>query len=186
LNLYKGQASFLGLKFRERFGTAPPSEDIHLDVWAVNPMVTQMMDARNLDGSENRDVYTADGKPGAWRPTSYPDMVDPTCERDSQAVSPLWGKVKPFALTSGAQFRPATPGLYGTYERLLASDEYKAQVEAVRAAGADAPTARTPTVNRTLDQEAAAWFWANDLDGTYKPPGQLLEATRLVSEAQGL
>ncbi|MGK5629138.1 vanadium-dependent haloperoxidase, partial [Streptomyces sp. URMC 123] len=25
LNLYKGQASFLGLKFRERFGTAPPS-----------------------------------------------------------------------------------------------------------------------------------------------------------------
>lgn len=37
---------------------------------------------------------------------------------------------------------------------------------------------------RLPDQEQAAWFWANDLDGTYKPPGQLIEHTRLVAETQ--
>ncbi|MDX3455641.1 vanadium-dependent haloperoxidase [Streptomyces sp. ME02-8801-2C] len=181
----RNQAQFLDAKFRERFGTEPTGLDL-LDLTVVNRMVTQMRDARNGDGSDNDQVYVGDNKPGAWRPTSYPDMPDPSCERDSQAVTPFWGQVKPFALTSGSQFRPANPGLYGTYEKLLASDAYKAQVEAVRSAGADKPTARTPVVNRTPEQEAAAWFWANDEDGTYKPPGQLLQATREVSQARGL
>ncbi|MFJ1670572.1 vanadium-dependent haloperoxidase [Streptomyces bottropensis] len=186
LELYgKNQAHFLDSKFRERFGTEPTEFDL-LDVTIVNRMVTQMTNARNGDGSGNDKVYVGENKPGAWRPTSYPDMPDPSCALHSQAVSPFWGEVKPFALTSGSQFRPANPGLYGTYEKLLASDAYKAQVEAVRSAGADRPTARTPVVNRTPDQEAAAWFWANDENGTYKPPGQLLQATREVSEARGL
>lgn len=38
--------------------------------------------------------------------------------------------------------------------------------------------------NRTTDQEEAAFFWANDLIHTYKPPGQLLEHTRIVAESQ--
>jgi hypothetical protein len=185
LGLYRNQAQFLDAKFRERFGTEPTGFDL-LDVTVVNRMVTQMRNARDGDGSDDDRVYVGDNKPGAWRPTSYPDMPDPSCERDSQAVTPFWGEVKPFALTSGSQFRPATPGLYGTYEKLLASDAYKAQVEAVRSAGADKPTARTPVVNRTPDQEAAAWFWANDENGTYKPPGQLLQATREISQARGL
>ncbi|GAA3951968.1 hypothetical protein GCM10022384_02020 [Streptomyces marokkonensis] len=186
LGLYgENQAHFLDEKFRERFGTEPTEFDL-LDLTVVNRMVTQMEDARDGDGSDNPQVYVGDDKPGAWRPTSYPDMPDPSCESDSQAVTPFWGRMKPFALTSGSQFRPATPGLYGTYEKLLASDAYKAQVEAVRSFGADRPTARTPVVNRTPDQEAAAWFWANDLDGTYKPPGQLLQATRDVAQARGL
>ncbi|MDW4903855.1 vanadium-dependent haloperoxidase [Streptomyces sp. ADMS] len=185
LGLYKNQTQFLDSKFRERFGTAPTEFDL-LDVTVVNRMVTQMRNARNGDGSDNDQVYVGDDEPGAWRPTSFPDMPDPSCERDSQAVTPFWGGVKPFALTSGSQFRPATPGLYGTYEKLLASDAYKAQVEAARSAGADKPTARTPVVNRTPEQEAAAWFWANDEDGTYKPPGQLLQATREISEDRGL
>jgi hypothetical protein len=63
--------------------------------------------------------------------------------------------MEPFALTSGSQFRPPTPGLYGRYERLLASDEYKRQVDAAPPAGVEKPTAGTPVVNRTLDQEAA-------------------------------
>ncbi|ORT57413.1 hypothetical protein BKD26_24440 [Streptomyces sp. CB03238] len=186
LKLYgKNQAQFLDAKFRERFGTEPTEFDL-LDVTVVNKMVTQMMDARNGDGSDDDRVYAGSFEPGAWRPTSYPDMPDPSCSQHSQAVSPYWGLVTPFALSSGSQFRPPTPGLYGTYAKLLAGDAYKAQVEAVRSAGADGPTAKTPVVNRTADQEAAAWFWANDLDGTYKPPGQLLQATREVAHARGL
>ncbi|MFI7358906.1 vanadium-dependent haloperoxidase [Streptomyces avidinii] len=145
-----------------------------------------MRTARTGDGSDNDQVYVGDNKPGAWRPTSYPDMIDPGCSRDSRAAAPFWGQVKPFALTSGSQFRPPTPGLYGTYEKLLASDEYQRQVEAARTAGADKPTSRTPVINRTSDQEAAAWFWANDEDGTYKPPGQLLQATREIATQRKL
>lgn len=186
LGLYgKNQTQFLDSKFRERFGTEPTGFDL-LDATVVGRMVTQMRDARAGDGSENERVYVGDNKPGAWRATSYPDMPDPSCERDSQAVTPFWGQMKPFALTSGSQFRPANPGLYGTYEKLLASDAYKTQVEAVRSLGADKPTVHTPAVSRTQEQEAAAWFWANDLDGTYKPPGQLLQATREISQARDL
>ncbi|MFF9620571.1 vanadium-dependent haloperoxidase [Streptomyces griseosporeus] len=186
LKLYgKNQTAYLDARFRERFGTEPTDFDL-LDTTVVNTMVTQMMNARNGDGSDDTRVYQGDSAPGAWRPTSYPDMPDPNCTQYSQAVTPYWGLVKPFALTSGSQFRPATPGLYGTYEQLLAGDAYKAQVEAARSAGADKPTARTPVINRTADQEAAAWFWANDNDGTYKPPGQLLQATRDIATARGL
>ncbi|MDK9499706.1 vanadium-dependent haloperoxidase [Streptomyces katrae] len=185
LGLYPGQTQYLDARFRERFGSEPTGFDL-LDATVVSKMVTQMRDARNGDRSDNDQVYVGDNKPGSWRPTSYPDMADPGCSRDSQAVSPFWGQVKPFALTSGSQFRPPTPGLYGTYEKLLASDEYKRQVEAVRSAGADKPTTRTPVINRTADQEAAAWFWANDEDGTYKPPGQLLQATREVATQRRL
>ncbi|MEU9713868.1 vanadium-dependent haloperoxidase [Streptomyces sp. NPDC047976] len=185
LGLYPGQTQYLDARFRARFGSEPTGFDI-LDATVVSKMVTQMRDARNGDGSDNDQVYVGDNRPGAWRPTSYPDMADPGCSRDSQAVSPFWGQVKPFALTSGSQFRPPTPGLYGTYEKLLASDEYKRQVEAVRSAGADKPTTRTPVINRTADQEAAAWFWANDEDGTYKPPGQLLQATREIATQRKL
>ncbi|MEU5900093.1 MULTISPECIES: vanadium-dependent haloperoxidase [Streptomyces] len=185
LGLYPSQTNYLDARFRERFGTEPTGFDL-LDTTIVGPMVKQMRDARNGDGSDNDQVYVADNKPGAWRPTSYPDMVDPGCTRDSQAVTPFWGKVKPFALTSGSQFRPPTPGLYGTYEKLLAGDAYKQQVAAVRAVGADGPTKATPKIERTPEQEAVAWFWANDEDGTYKPPGQLLQATREVATQRKL
>jgi hypothetical protein len=185
LHLYGNQADWLDQRFRDRFGTAPTAFDL-LDVTIVNKMVTQMENARYLDGSENKKPYEGSTEPGAWRPTSYPDMVDPQCQQASQAVSPNWGLVKPFALTSGYQFRPPTPGRYSGYPQLLASDAYKAQVEAVRLAGAAEPTERTPRINRTQDQEAAAWFWANDVDGTYKPPGQLLQATRDIATEFGL
>ncbi|GAA4936468.1 hypothetical protein ACFPM3_06475 [Streptomyces coeruleoprunus] len=144
LKLYgKNQTAYLDARFRERFGTEPTEFDL-LDTTVVGKMVTQMMDARTGDGSDDDRVHVGSNEPGAWRPTSYPDMPDPSCAQHSQAVTPYWGLVKPFALTSGSQFRPPTPGLYGTYEKLLASDAYKAQVEAARTAGADRPTAKTP------------------------------------------
>ncbi|MFI5980557.1 vanadium-dependent haloperoxidase [Streptomyces sp. NPDC051555] len=182
---YQDQTTYLDSRFTERFGTKPTDFDL-VDVSVVGTMVKQMTDARSGDGSVNPQVYSPDDKPGAWRATSYPDMVDAKCDEDSDAINPFWGQVKPFSLTSGSQFRPTTLTQYGTYENLLASDEYKRQVDAVRRAGADQPTAATPTVTRTPDQLAAAWFWANDNDGTYKPPGQMLQATREVSKARGL
>ncbi|MFD9903125.1 vanadium-dependent haloperoxidase [Streptomyces sp. NPDC059063] len=179
LGLFPEQTAYLDNKFMERFGTKPTDFDL-LDTTVVNKMVTQMRDARKADGSDDQRVYTADGVPGAWRPTSYADMPDPKCDEASEAATPNWGLVKPFAIPSGSTFRPPTPQLYGTYDKLLASTEYKKQVDEVRRLGA------VNSTERTNEQTAIAWFWANDLDGTYKPPGQLLQHTREVATARGL
>lgn len=179
LKLFPGQTTYLDNKFIERFGTKPTEFDL-LDVTVVNTMVNNMWNFRTADGSDDRTVYTPDGKPGAWRPTSYPDLPDSNCTQGGQAVGPEWGKVKPWALTSGSQFRPSTPGQYASYENLLASPAYAEQVAKVRSLGAANST------TRTTDQTAAAWFWANDANGTYKPPGQLLDMTARVARDRGL
>lgn len=179
LKLFPGQTTYLDNKFRERFGTSPKDFDL-LDATVVNTVVGNMWNFRNADGSDNQAVYTPDGRPGAWLPTSYPDLPDPDCSRPGQAAIPEWGKVKPWALTSGSQFRPSTPGQYASYESLLASPAYAEQVRQVRSLGSAGST------TRTTDQTAAAWFWANDANGTYKPPGQLLDITARVSRDRGL
>jgi hypothetical protein len=58
---------------------------------------------------------------------------------------------------------PATLGGFTTYAGLLASPYYAGQVQEVQALG------RVTGSTRTADQTRIAWFWANDLDGTYRP-----------------
>ncbi|HEY1174607.1 MAG TPA: vanadium-dependent haloperoxidase [Phytomonospora sp.] len=124
---------------------------------------------RSGDGSEVSPPYVAVLEPGAWRPTG-----------SGAAASPHWGLVTPWALNSGDQFRPQPPNDADNYEKLLASGFYERQVEEVRELGGRESSRRTP------DETEQAFFWANDLDGTYKPPGQHFEHTRIVSLARGL
>jgi PAP2 superfamily len=131
----------------------------------------QMTNARANDGSTNNQPYTPGSEPGAWRPTGN------GC---TTAVTPNWGLVKPFALTSGSQFRPPRPGGFASYPALLSSSLYAAQVNEVQSLG------RFDSATRTPDQTEAALFWSNDVDGTYKPPGQHLDHTRIISQQRGL
>ncbi|WP_198041423.1 carbohydrate binding domain-containing protein [Micromonospora chokoriensis] len=127
------------------------------------------LQARANDGSGNSTPYQLDGVPGSWRPTN-----------GKAAVSPNWGLVTPFALTSGRQFRPGLPAGATGYADLLGKSEYRTQVQEIRDYGG-----RTSTL-RTAEQTQIAFFWANDLGGTYKPPGQLFAHTRIVSEQRQL
>ncbi|MFG3494344.1 DNRLRE domain-containing protein [Streptomyces sp. NPDC047928] len=128
-----------------------------------------MINARQNDGSSTTVAYSGSQTPGFWRPTD-----------GKSAATPGWGLVKPFSLTSGTQFRPAGPGGHTVMDSLLKSPAYAAQVEEVKNLGKSDSTART------ADQRQAALFWANDLDGTYKPPGQLFEFTQILSRDQRL
>lgn len=121
------------------------------------------------DGSGAPTPYVPDNVPGAWRPTG-----------SGAAATPHWGRVRPFTMTSGAEFRPAPPAGYSSYAALLPSLEYAKQLNEVKRLGA------VDSTDRTADQTEAAWFWANDLDGTYKPPGQLLAHTQIVAARQKL
>ncbi|RAO03522.1 carbohydrate binding domain-containing protein [Micromonospora noduli] len=127
------------------------------------------LQARANDGSGNNTPYQLDGVPGSWRPTN-----------GKAAVSPNWGLVTPFALTSGQQFRPGLPADANGYDDLLGRDEYDTQVREIRDYGGRTSSLRTP------EQTQIAFFWANDLGGTYKPPGQLFSHTRIVSEQRQL
>jgi hypothetical protein len=125
---------------------------------------------RNGDGSADNTAYTPSPTAGAWRPTSA----------GTSAVSPNWGRVAPFVMTSSTQFRPGLPGGHSSYSSLLASPEYAAQVNEVQEYGGQT------SAKRTDEQTQIAYFWANDVAGTYKPPGQLFEHTQIVSGQRGL
>ncbi|MEU7844383.1 carbohydrate binding domain-containing protein [Micromonospora sp. NPDC049114] len=127
------------------------------------------LQARANDGADVTTAYRLDGVDGSWRPTD-----------GKPAVSPNWGHVTPFALTSGDQFRPGPPAGATDYADLLGRQEYRDQVQEVRDLGG-----RTSAL-RTADQTQIAFFWANDLAGTYKPPGQLFAHTRIVAEQRKL
>jgi hypothetical protein len=166
--------NLLNERFTYRFGTSPADFD-YLDVQVVSSVVQRMRQFRSADGSTSTAIYTPATNPGAWRPTG-----DPGCTSAQQAVTPAWGRVKPFALTSGSQFRPDTPQQAGTYEALLATQAYRDQLDKVRRLGGAASTPLTPN-ERTAEQTAAAKFWANDVDDTYRPVGQLLVHTGQVA-----
>lgn len=129
-----------------------------------------IINARANDGSTNNTPYQPQLVPGQWRPTP----------NSGSAQSPNWGLVKPFSLTRGSQFRPPPPGNFTNLTALLASPAYAGQVNEVKLLG------RSKLSTRTGAQTDIAFFWANDLDGTYKPPGQLFNATKVISQARNL
>ncbi|TQS28934.1 vanadium-dependent haloperoxidase [Microbispora sp. KK1-11] len=129
-----------------------------------------MIAERSGDGPAFDLSYTEGTVPGAWRQTG-----------SGPAVTPNWGKLKPFAMTSPTQFRPPPPGGFTSYDQLVRSSQYAQQVNEVKAYGG----AKSPT-SRSADQTQAAFFWANDGKGTYRPVGQLFAITQTVAKQRGL
>jgi hypothetical protein len=154
-----------------------------------------MIAARTGDGSADTTAYVPSTSPGQWRPTG-----------SGAAATPNWGKVRRFnrygspqpppdfnypvdyrangtldlSPVSSSSARPQLPGGFASITAMLTSQAYADQVNEVKALGSASST------TRTAEQTQIAWFWANDLNGTYKPPGQLLDITRSVSEQRGL
>ncbi|MEV4481144.1 vanadium-dependent haloperoxidase [Micromonospora coxensis] len=129
-----------------------------------------MISFRANDGAPDNSTYADGTVAGQWRRTN---PLDP-------AATPSWGLVKPFTMTSNTQFRPGPPANHSSYSTLLASRTYADQVNEVKSLGA------VNSTTRTADQTQIAWFWANDLNGTYKPPGQLFSHTQVVSKSAKL
>ena len=107
-------------------------------------------------------------KPGQWRETG-----------SGPAATPAWGGVKPFVIPNAAAFHPPKlTDLAGegstTLQGVLKTTEYARQLADVQALGSAYSTVRT------AEQTEIAIFWANDLDRTSKPPGQLYDITRIV------
>jgi len=137
---------------------------------AVGRACAAAMTARRVgDLADDTSPYAPGSQPGDWRPNA-----------GATAANPNWGNVKPFCMPSGQAFRPTRPGGYASKIAMLKSKEYAAQFNEVKKLGKDRP------VSAADETTQIAFFWANDLDGTYKPPGQLFEITRIVSDQRGL
>ena len=79
--------------------------------------------------ARRRSTWPGADAPGVWRPTlSFGGLIRP-------ALLPLWGQVRPFALESGAQFRPPAPPALGS-RRYAARSTRSADARAPRQRGA--------------------------------------------------
>jgi hypothetical protein len=79
---------------------------------------------RKADGSDAPDAYRPKTRPGMYVPTPI-------------TASSMWPNVKPFAMTSPSQFRPAPP-------IALKSDEWAADYNEIKSLGGKSGSKRTP------------------------------------------
>jgi membrane-associated phospholipid phosphatase len=111
-----------------------------------------------------------DGLTAAWSgsvPTG-PGMWFSSSKPPAPPATPMLGKMRPYFMTAGSQFRPAAPPAYGSAEFLAALAEVK-----------------TVAASRTADQLQSAQKWALS-SGTYRTQGHWnVVASDLVS-ARGL
>jgi hypothetical protein len=107
-------------------------------------VAAQILAARQNDGSSDPMMYTPGTQPGQWQP----DPLHPS----QMALTPDWGNVTPFTMTSSAQFLAPPPPA-------LNSPEYTAAFNEVESLGGDGVT--TPT-QRTAEQTEIAIFWGYD------------------------
>jgi hypothetical protein len=139
-----GPAESLGIAFGRQVGDA-------------------VLAARADDGADAPEDWSVPGSgPGEWNRT-FPDYLPPLLTQ--------WPGVRPFAMTSGDQFRPPVPPA-------LDSAEYAADVAEVQRIGG------FESVERTAEQTEIALFWA-DGGGTFTPPGHWNQIAADVSLARG-
>ena len=131
-----------------------------------------LLNERASDGTQTDPTYVIGTNPGDWRPT-FPDFKSPP-------FSPGWGNSEPWTMMAGDQFRPVGPLGFRKMSNLLSSLGYAIQVNEIKSIGSR--TSKT----RTAEQTRIAFFWANDVNGTYKPPGHLNSITQVVSHDRGL
>ena len=119
-------------------GGAAISDGIHLG----ESVAAKLLEARAHDGSSAPDAYRPRTSPGVYVPTAI-------------TLSSMWPDMKPFALTSGSQFRPAPP-------ISLDSQEWARDYNELKDYGG------LNSAKRSGQQTETARFWINPLTG-YQP-----------------
>jgi hypothetical protein len=115
---------------------------------------TAMLAERSKDGADAPNTYRPHTTAGKYVPTAFP-------------ASSTWGGVRPFALTSGDQFRPPAP-------YALSSAQWAKDYNEIKTIGGKTGSTRTP------EQTDIARFWQLTGPATYNP------VARQISTAKNL
>jgi hypothetical protein len=125
---------------------------------------------RSHDGSSAKSNYQpapAGGTPGVYELTPAAGL-EPKLPGFLPALSPQWGQVTPWAMTSSTQFLPPPPPS-------VDSAAYATAFNEVKSLGA------TNSTTRTLDETLYADFWADVPGRSVTPPGHWDEIAEVVS-----
>lgn len=161
--LFPSQTAYLQGRLKTRFALMPNVLGKYTGLSYGDAVGKDALFSRSNDGSTfNPGPYTGSSVAGLWRPTP-PAFLN--------GLLPAWGRVTPFALRSGDQFRMGPPPA-------LASLQYENEFAEVKSLG------KSNSATRTADQTNIALFWA-DGGGTVTPPGHWNRIAQSVSAAQG-
>ena len=162
LRLFPAQQAAFDATYNKVLRAIPPGEGKRASIdWGEHVSQT-LLAYRAQDGAQATVIYVSRNPIGVWRPTE-PAFAKPAL--------PQWPGVKPFAMTSAAQFRPAMPPL-------LTSAAYADDFNKTKQLGAKNSTTRTP------EQTTIARFWA-DGPGTVTPPGHWNVIARQLAVQRG-
>ena len=118
-------------------------------------VAARVLEARANDGSAGSDNYRPKAKVGTYVPTA------PT-------LAPQWSGVKPFAMTSGSQFRPAAPVV-------LTSREWTADYNEIKELGG------RNSEKRSAQQLENARFWIASGANIYYPIVRAIHESKRLS-----
>lgn len=172
MGLFPNSADDLTETYQARKALLPAGRARNKGIIAGNAAAMQILDERRNDGSEQTEAYSFGTHAGDYVPV--PPFYSTEC-------NPQWAsRVRPFCMTRNDQFRSQGPLGCKNMDELMHSPAYAAQVNEVKTLG------RRFGSTRTEEQTQIAFFWANDRNGTYKPPGHLFAITQTVSADQHL
>lgn len=171
-HLYPSRSAIYDAALDESLGAIPAGPGRDAGVALGVAVADRIIDERADDGTQADPPYVYESGPGHYQPT-YPDFTSPP-------YNPGWGGSRPWTMIAGKHFRPDGPEGYVEMSALLTSAEYAEAFNEVKDLGARQSATRTP------EQTMIAFFWANDLDGTTKPPGQYNTITATLARQQGL
>ncbi len=169
-NLYPSLGAQWTAALSTSLAAIPDSPQKSAGILLGQQSATHCMALRASDGSSPNPGYTAGTNPGDYH---NPNPGDPNF-----GVDPHGGNFAPWGMASGDQFRPTRLTDFGSMANLLASPEYTAQFNDVKANG------RIDSWTPSDEEYQIAFFWANDRNGTYKPPGHLNEITQTIANRQ--
>lgn len=142
-----------------------PAKDVGVQLGIAS--ASHMIALRSNDGTQLPNNYVSGSNPGEY--------VNPNGGDPNLAIEPNAGNYTPWGMASGSQFRPDRLTNYGTMLNLLASQEYADVFNDVKVNG------RIDRWTPTDEEYQIAFFWANDRNGTYKPPGHLNDITQTIA-----
>ena len=143
VRIYPGQAKELDIALQASLATVTDETSKANGVRLGEQAGAAMLAERSKDGAGGPDTYRPFTAPGQYVPTVLP-------------AASSWGAVRPFALKSGNQFRPAAP-------YALTSPDWAKDYNEVKRMGAKAGSARS------AEQTEIARFWELTGAATYNP-----------------